>query len=64
MSDNDPNKGLNDKRLKVESVNMLLNIQRLELRLMEIEVEKVKVQENMDASNKRILEIKKLLGDN
>jgi hypothetical protein len=63
VSDNDPNQQLNDKRLRVESTSMTLNIQRLELRLMEIEVEKAKVLENMDSSNKRIGEIKKLLGE-
>jgi hypothetical protein len=62
MSDNDPNKGLNDKRLKIEADTMSLNIQRFELRLMEIDVERTKLQENIASSNKRIAEIKGLLG--
>lgn len=61
MSDNDPNRRLNIKRLQVESGSMVLNIQRMELRLMELDDEKVKIQENMDASNKRILEIQELI---
>jgi hypothetical protein len=62
MSDNDPNKKLNDKRLSIEADTMRLNIQRFELRMMEIEVEKEKLQENIDSSTKRIAEIKNLLG--
>jgi hypothetical protein len=61
MSDNDPNKKLNDKRLQIEAGSMQLNIQRFELRLMEIETEKLKLQENIDSSTKRIAEIEGLL---
>jgi hypothetical protein len=63
MSDNDPNKKLNLKRLQVEMFGIQLNIQRLELRLMEIDEEKNKIAENVEASNKRIGEIQKLLGE-
>jgi len=38
-----------------------LNLKRLELRVMEIEEEKVKISENVVASTKRIGEIQKLL---
>jgi hypothetical protein len=62
MSDNDPNKKLNDKRLSIEADTMKLNIQRFELRLMEIDAEKGKLQENIESSAKRIAEIKNLLG--
>jgi hypothetical protein len=63
MSDNEPNKKLNDKRLQIEADTMRLNIQRFELRMMEIDAEKVKLQENMDASSKRIAEIQKVLSE-
>jgi len=63
MSDNEPNKKLNDKRLSIEADTMRLNIQRFELRMMEIEAEKEKLQENIDSSTKRIVEIKGLLGN-
>lgn len=61
MSDNDPSKKLNLKRLQVEMFSIQLNLQRLELRLMEIDEEKVKIAENVESSNKRITEIQKLL---
>jgi hypothetical protein len=62
MSDNDPNKKLNDKRLQIEMGTLQLNLQRFELRLMEMDVEKIKLQENVDSSTQRIAEIKALLG--
>jgi len=62
MGDNDPNKKLNDKRLQIELGTMQLNLQRFELRFMEIDVEKIKLQENIDSTNKRIVEIKTILG--
>jgi hypothetical protein len=61
MSDNDPNKKLNDKRLQIEVGTLQLNLQRFELRFMEIDAEKIKLQENIDATNKRIAEIQKVL---
>jgi len=63
MSDNDPNKRLNKKRMEIEMGTLRLNLQRFELRFMEIEEEKVKIQENIDSSNKRIEEIVKTLGE-
>jgi hypothetical protein len=61
MVDIDPNKKLNDKRLQIEVGTLQLNLQRFELRFMEIDAEKIKLQENIDASNKRIAEIQKVL---
>jgi hypothetical protein len=61
MSDNNPSKNLNKKRLSVELNSMALNIQRVELRHMELEEEKIKLDENIAASNKRILEIQEQL---
>jgi hypothetical protein len=61
MSDNDPNKKINLKRTQVELFGIQLSIQRLELRLMEIEEEKTKIEENIDASNKRIIELQRII---
>lgn len=61
MSDNDPSKKLNSKRLEVEMFGLQLNLKRFELRVMEIEDEKAKISENVEASNKRIAEIQKIL---
>ena len=67
MTDNDPNLILNRKRLLIELGTVQLNIQRMELRLMEIDAEREKVNENIEASNKRIAELTtqtKLIGAN
>jgi hypothetical protein len=64
MSDHDPNKKLNSKRLEVEMFGLQLNLKRFELRIMEIEDEKIKISENVEASNKRIAEIQKLIAEN
>lgn len=61
MPDNDPSKKLNSKRMEVEMFGLQLNLKRFELRLMEIEDEKTKISENVDASNKRITEIQSIL---
>ena len=66
MADITPNMTLNKKRLAIEISAMLLNIERLGLRALELEVEKQTVAENVAASNKRIVEIQeqlKILGD-
>ena len=66
MADITPNMALNKKRLSIEMLAMRLNIERMDLRALELEVEKQTVVENVTASNKRILEIQeqlKLLGD-
>jgi hypothetical protein len=60
MSDNDPNKKLNSKRLEIEMFGLQLNLKRLELRVMEIDEEKIKIAENVEASNKRIAELQKM----
>jgi hypothetical protein len=62
MADLDPNKKLNDKRMQIEANSIKLNIERLELRLMEIDAEKIKIAENIESSNKRIAEIELILG--
>jgi hypothetical protein len=63
MSDNDPNKKLNAKRLEIEAFGLQLSLKRLELRVMEIDEEKIKIAENMEASNKRIGEIQKIISE-
>ena len=63
MADLDPNKRLNRKRVQIEIGTLQLNLQRFDLRLMEIEEEKIKVQENIDASNKRIGELQTSLSE-
>jgi predicted nucleic acid-binding Zn-ribbon protein len=62
MADLDPNKKLNKKRMEIEIGGLQLNLQRFELRFMEIEEEKVKLQENIDSTNKRIEEIRNIIG--
>lgn len=67
MADIIPNQDLARKRLKVELSNMLLNTERMELRLMELDAERGVVEENMVATKKRVTEIQeqmKLLGGN
>ena len=63
MADLEPNKRLNRKRMEIEVGSLQLNLQRFELRFMEIEEEKVKLQENIDSTNKRIDEIRHILGE-
>lgn len=67
MADISPNQDLARKRLKVEYSNMLLNVERMELRLMELDAERVVIEDNMTATKKRVNEISeqlKLLGGN
>lgn len=64
MSDNDPNKALNKKRMSVELSAMKLNIERMDLRIMELETEKTKINENIDASQKRVVELTMQLQEN
>lgn len=67
MADISSNQDLARKRLKVELSNMLLNVERMELRIMELDAERVVVDDNMIATKKRITDIQeqmKLLGGN
>jgi hypothetical protein len=57
MSDITPNAVLNQKRLSIELASMRLNNERMELRLMELDDEKAKIKDNMEATAKRITEI-------
>jgi hypothetical protein len=64
MSDIDPNRHLNQKRLQIELDTMKLNIQRMDLRLMELDEEKKTINENMIATTKHIDELQKRLAGN
>jgi predicted nucleic acid-binding Zn-ribbon protein len=63
MADKGPNKELNRKRTQIEISSLRLNLERFELRFMEIEDEKIKLQENIDSTNKRLDELKVILGE-
>lgn len=51
MSDLDPNKDLNKKRLQVHVTEMKLQLERLDLRKMEMAEELRKIEENIKATN-------------
>jgi hypothetical protein len=51
MADLDPNKELNKKRLSVHVTEMKLQLERLDLRKMEIGEELRKIDENITATN-------------
>ena len=57
MADKMPNNLLAKKRLAVELGTMNVNLDRMDLRLMELDAEKDSVKENMEATKKRIIEI-------
>jgi hypothetical protein len=56
MADIDPNKELNKKRLLVHVTEMKLQLERFDLRKMEVAEELRKIEENIAATN---LDIKK-----
>jgi hypothetical protein len=51
MADIDPNKELNKKRLQVHVTEMKLQLERFDLRKMEIQEELRKIEENIKATN-------------
>ena len=51
MSDNAPNQDLNKKRLSVHVTEMNLQLERFDLRKMEIQEELRKIEENIKATN-------------
>ena len=54
MSDVQPNRFVELKRMEVERDGMKLRYQQQELRLLEIDDEKLRIRENMDATKKEI----------
>lgn len=59
MADIMPNIALNRKRLQVEVTSMRLNLERFDLRVMELVEEQQKLTENKEATLKRITELEK-----
>jgi len=51
MADNTPNQDLNKKRLQVHVTEMNLQLERFDLRKMEIQEELRKIDENIKATN-------------
>lgn len=54
MSDIMPNKGVELKRMEVERDGMKLRYLQQELRLLEIDDEKLRIRENMEATKKEV----------
>ena len=54
MSDIQPNRLVELKRMEVERDGMKLRYQQQELRLLEIDDEKLRIRENMEATKKEI----------
>ena len=54
MGDVQPNRFVELKRMEVERDGMKLRYQQQELRLLEIDDEKLRIRENMDATKKEI----------
>lgn len=59
MSDITPNAALNKKRLQVEASTMRLNLERFDLRELELAEEQSKLHDNKEATLKRIVELEK-----
>lgn len=59
MADIMPNLALNKKRLSVEASAMRLNLERFDLRELELAEEQQKLKENREATLKRITELEK-----
>jgi len=57
MADQEPNVALGLKRSEVERDGMKLRYQQQELRLLEIEEEKERIRENMEATKKEVVNI-------
>ena len=54
MSDIEPNRQVELKRMEVERDGMKLRYQQQELRLLEIDDEKLRIRENMEATKKEV----------
>ena len=61
MADIKTNVDLNKKRLSVELSAMRLNLERADLRLMELDDEKARINENKESTAKRIVELQEQL---
>lgn len=61
MADVMPNLVLEKKKLEVEKDSMKLNLQRSELRILELEDEKDRIAENQEATRKEIANMEKAI---
>ena len=57
MSDIQPNLELRKKQIQVRIFELQLNLERMDLRKMELEDERSKIELNIDATNKAIKEL-------
>ena len=57
MADQEPNRRVELKRMEVEKDGMKLRYQQQELRLLEIDDEKERIKDNMEATKKEISNI-------
>ena len=55
MADKTPNYTVEMKRQQIEIGTMKLNLERMDLRILEIEDEKIKIAENREATEKEIV---------
>lgn len=63
MSDIKPNLPLRRMQVQVKISELQLNLQRMDLRKMELDDERVKIDLNVEATNKSIQDLQKQLGD-
>ena len=63
MGDVQPNRFVELKRMEVERDGMKLRYQQQELRLLEIDDEKLRIRENMDATKKEISNLDGVIKD-
>lgn len=63
MSDIKPNTSLRRLQLQVRVSELNLNLQRMDLRKAEIDDEKVKIELNIEATQKAIQDLKSELGE-
>ena len=63
MSDVEPNRQVELKRMEVERDSMKLRYQQQELRLLEIDDEKDRIRDNMEATKKEISNLEGVIKD-
>jgi hypothetical protein len=63
MGDIKPNLTLRKMQIQVKISELNLNLQRMDLRKMELDDEKNKIDVNMDATNKALAELQIQLGE-
>lgn len=63
MSDVEPNRQVELKRMEVERDSMKLRYQQQELRLLEIDDEKERIRDNMEATKKEVSNMEGVIKD-